>query len=184
MRKNKRVLTFILFVLLYCTQSIIPTFAKEIKNVGNDINFYVTDERLIRESAECLDNKEYTKRLLYFGESYKLMLEELMENSDNQENKIGFYNVRSINIKSVNKIKCSKYNLDQYKSASLEADDISLYIVITEVETYLESEFYNSGVRSDIYAVGTINNERKIISIRKAPERIIKQFTTYMGELW
>lgn len=189
MKKNKLICIVLLFVLVLCTENIVTVYAKEEINSEMNDDSHVTDELLIRESVDCLNSKDYTNRLSYFGESYQNMLVELMENVDNFENKIGFYNVENINIISIKKLAYTNIYLDQYESASKEAEDIVLYAVTLEVDAYSTSEFYDDGIRTDVYAVGSLKDERKIISIRKATEPIIlhtsngiSSYDAYIGE--
>lgn len=126
------------------------------------------DSTLIQTFYETLNSKDYEKRATMAAGAYREDLLWMLSDEEKRLNHIGMYNVsRVTEVAVLGEISAYEYP-DLMANAEETADDYKAYLVRSYITAYEESEFYSTGERYDIIFVGTVDGERKILSMNRA----------------
>lgn len=137
-----------------------------------------TDTMLIESFYEKLDEKDYEGRAdLAAGEYYEL-LTDMYQNEYYSENNIGFYNVESVdNVVVLGEVPDNGYSYSYvWESVKETSSDVTAYLVKSDVVAKEITDFYYTGTRYDVLFVGTVEQERKIVSMNTALRNLVDEY--------
>ena len=138
----------------------------------------ISDVYIINKFYRLLNLKQYEKRTEMTYGAYREMLMEMLTNADNKENRVGFYNVKAITMPVVlDQINAEEY-YDVWENAKSVANDIKAYLVYSYTMAYEETDFYYTGARFDVVFIGTVESQRKILSMNRALGGIVEKYKT------
>lgn len=139
------------------------------------------DLALINNFYSALNDKNYVARAEMTVGDYHDMLVDITENAFCVENRLGFYNVESVNeVEVLGSIPVAEYP-DLLRYATEISTEYQAYLVRSDITAYEDTEFYFTGERYDIIFVGTVEESRKIISVNTALDSTVRNYMQDQG---
>lgn len=135
------------------------------------------DHTLIDNYFDSINNKDYNSLLSLMGNEYSTEMSFYLDSNYYQENHLGVYCIDTINsVSIVGEIDNSNY---LPIIGECEGDDIHIYLVCSDITTEATNQFYFNGTNYNLFFIGTVNGERKIVAFRMPlPETIEKYIGT------
>lgn len=134
------------------------------------------DYELICDFYATLNEKDYGARVGMTVGDYHDTLAGIVGNPYYVQNRVGLYNVVSVDeVNILGEIPATEYwDLSQY--ASEISENPRAYLVQSYTTAYENTSFYFTGERFDVIFVGSIAGERKIISMNTALDSTVRNY--------
>lgn len=123
------------------------------------------EQELIVKYYNAINDEEWASLLDTLGTEYSQTISATLESEYYAINRIGIYNVDKVNeIELLETIENEAMYLTILEEC--EGDDITIYLVKSDLSVYEEDEFYKEGTNYTLFFIGTVEGERKIVSTR------------------
>lgn len=132
------------------------------------------DQALITEFYNKLDDKNYDALVEMCEGAYADALGELVEKGT--DFKTGLYNISNVNrVSIISGISTDDY---QYRITGFEESYTKLYLIETELSTYVDNGFYYNGINYELIACSNANGEYRIVDIFSPLPNTIQDYVT------
>lgn len=138
-------------------------------------NEYETIDNMIIECYyDYISDENWNALLGLMGTEYEAEMESYINSSYYQENNLGVYSIEQVN--SIE----NKGLVDSVAYLPIvdvcEGEDISIYLIKSDIETKVDNEFYFDGINYNLVFMGTVDGERKIVAFRMPLPETVEEF--------
>ncbi|MBR3762012.1 MAG: hypothetical protein IKK59_04655 [Lachnospiraceae bacterium] len=134
-------------------------YASEMQN-----DYDKVDNMIIESYYDYVSDKNWDDLLGLMGTEYAGQMESYINSPYYQENKLGVYSIEKVNSVENKGLVDSGAYLPIVNTC--EGEDISIYLVKSDIETKVDNEFYLDGMNYNLVFIGTVDGERKIVAFR------------------
>lgn len=137
---------------------------------------------IVYKAVEAINNKAYVEFSNYFIQSEKEIFDGFFVQTENRKNNIGLFNVNTTSIKEIMEVPdilCSKWtNISDMKNSF---DDLHCFVVGMDCNVAKEDKYFYNGINYELFIVGNIEGQWKIIELSQAPMDIINSLGYSFG---
>ena len=164
----KRIISFTLLTISIICFCVCPAFAENNDSYTNTINDFVT--ALNQQNMPQVIN-------LFSTEQQEDMTKTFIQNTDNIQNKVGYLNIKSAVISSLQEISKDVYapftNMAHYEDQY--GDTIKVYLLGKDCTVHLEDKYNYNGVNYSVLVLAEENSSVKIVEDAAVPLQLLDQ---------
>ncbi len=126
--------------------------------------YEMIDNMIVENYYDYISDESWDELLGLMGTEYESEMESYINSSYYQENNLGVYSIEKVNSIENKGLVASAAYLPIVDAC--EGEDISIYLIKSDIETKVDNEFYFDGINYNLVFIGTVDGERKIVAFR------------------